>query len=284
MTYLKFDDSKVKKAFRNIANNCSPNRKIDNDYEKQLLSTFLSNNKDQLTKFDIALLKSGTTRFEDKNIKKAYKKIAEGNNNHKLDTPEEIKTAKNFLEKNKNNMSISDIKLFSNLIEAGDTTAGDIFIKIDGDNNNVIVVKGKDNRIETRTVTSPVEQQEKNEENTEKTTPSTNNESAKATTASNDENAIKIETPKTQPQQEKLYTIQSGDYWYKMVEENYNTASPKEIMQIVRKFKHEYFKNNEQKLRSKGYTSEKAGFMLKVGEQIALPINIVIDGKTISLK
>lgn len=218
--------------------------------------------------------------FDNKEVKNTYKSIAkmsDGNRKSKkiIDTDEERNALRAYVSANWDNINTNDRYVLSQL-SGIDFSTPVLNVEIEGNNNDVLIVTGENNTVvdtfvkQKETVeTDPVEVIKE---------PETEIEEVQEETIQNTV-LEQPETPKTKP-----YNIKKGDYWYKMVSEEYETASNSEITAIVRKFKQEYFEKNKSDLIRKGYTSAKSGFFLPVGSTFELPETVEVNGKTYKLK
>lgn len=215
--------------------------------------------------------------FDNKEVKQAYKSIAkmsDGNRKSRkiIDTDEEKNALKAYVSANWNNINTNDRYVLSQL-SGIDFYSPVLNIGIQGNNNNVLIVTNENN-----TIVDTFVKQEK----TAKFQPMPTNDSS-----GEEANKEEIQTPileETVKPKTKSYSIKKGDYWYKMVSEQYEISSNSEIMAIVRKFKQEYFEKNQNNLIRKGYTSAKSGFFLPVGGTFELPETVEINGKSYKLK
>ena len=268
MTFLKFDDSRIKKAFNRITSMDNNSGKIDSDRERDAVASLISGVSHQISKHDLALLKSGSLNFDNKDVKKDFKNSIDKNGNRKIDTEEEFNAVKKYLEENSDNLNNNDKNLLTNMMDSF-SSSPKVVVNVIGTNNKVQVTVGDDN---TTTIT------EKPKEAI--------NDSIKVI---EDIETTKAKTPEEENDNQpiattKQYEVKKGDYWYRMVKENYNTSSEVEVKQIIRKFKDEYFNKNKASLIKQGYTSSKSGFFLKVGEKYDLPTQVEVDGKIITIR
>ncbi len=101
------------------------------------------------------------------------------------------------------------------------------------------------------------------------------------------ESKIENEKPVTEPQSEKSkseYTVKQGDYWYKIVSEQYNISNGNDINAIVRQLKNEYYQSHKESLNKKGITSSRGNFMSPVGSNIEMPVTVEVNGRTYKIK
>lgn len=285
MTFFNFDDKRIQRAFNRISSTDNKNNKIDSQQEMDALAQLLSGVKHQISKHDMALLKSQALNFENKNIKKEYKNITGTNGNRIIDTEAEYKIAKDFLEKHRENMSIQDISLWKNMLDMYQSENPKIVINANvkqgsilqisiGENlSNKIISVDEQKQLSDKKNISPQPFPKANEKTEEKNITIENDLDKKK------ENEISKDTLHS-----KEYKIKKGDYWYKMIEENYDVKSSAEIMEIVRILKNEYFKNNKEELMKQGYKTSRANFFLKAGDIYKLPTSVIVKGKTIKLK
>lgn len=302
MPYFKFDDKKIQKAFNRIASVDNKSNKIDSEREVEAIGNLLSGCEGKISKHDIALLLSQTLEFDNKDIKKAFKEISGQNGNREIDTDEEYELAKKFLEENQDNMSDNDVSLFKNLMDVFKSNTQKIVINANVQNGGTLQIaigENLTNSINSNAEDSLKTELSQDEAPDEHNNPPDNNldedvvltdetdetevvvSDVKETSASD----VPIEKPMT-PVEDAVreYKVKGGDYWYKIIQENYNLSSHNEIMQVVRKFKQEYFEANKFELTKQGYNTPNDGFFPKAGYVFNLPKIITINEKTVELK
>ncbi len=208
--------------------------------------------------------------FDNKEVKNTYKsicKMSDGNRKSRkiIDTDEERNALRTYVDTNRDNINDNDMHVLS-VLSKMDLSVPTANVEVKGNNNSVLVVVGNDNTV--------VDTFKKHEESAEA--------QEEQVVEKQEVEDLKEEQP--QESKTKSYTVQKGDYWYKMVSEQYETASNSEIMEIVRKFKQDYFEANRNDLIRKGYTSAKSGFFLSVGSAFKLPETVEVNGKSYKLK
>lgn len=309
MSFFNFDDKRIQHVFNRIASIDNKSNKIDSEQEENALADLLSgclNSDGNVSEHDIALLRSGALNFDNRKIKKQYKAFAKADNkNREIDTKNERDLAKEYLEKNRDNMSFQDISIWQNMVGAdtvvqqenphtvikikADVAEGAVLQIAIGNNLTNIIEEGDgDSELEdTENLDDEVvalrQDVQPTDDKAEAKVPLENTDKEKVSSGSVEQKAQPVEV--VQPEiQTREYKIQGGDYWYKMVQENYGISAHNEVMQVVRKLKQEYFEANKSKLIQQGYTSPRAGFFPKAGEILNLPLVVQIDGKSVELK
>ena len=149
MTFLKFDDSRIKKAFNRITSMDNNSGKINSDRERDAVASLISGVSHQISKHDLALLKSGSLNFDNKDVKKDFKNSIDKNGNRKIDTEEEFNAVKKYLEENSDNLNNNDKNLLTNMMDSF-SSSPKVVVNVIGNNNKVQVTVGDDN---TTTIT-----------------------------------------------------------------------------------------------------------------------------------
>lgn len=75
------------------------------------------------------------------------------------------------------------------------------------------------------------------------------------------------------------YKVKSGDNWYAVAKAKYG-ASDADAVVIARKLKDQYFEANKETLTKVGINSSKGAFFAKVGDELCVPTEVNINGKT----
>jgi len=310
MSYFRFEDKKIQREFFKIASKDNKMRKIDSEYERKLLNDLLSQNKKNLSKHDIALLEAQTLNFEDKGLKKEYRKISNQNGkNRKIDTEKEKELFKKLIkELDSEKISENDKRVLEKMgyYDLDKTINVDLNIEEGAQVENLIIGKFGDEeytrynlsvngeKIVENKVLDGINLDVNLEELNNKLPPIGSGDKIPTDLVGAElgkgldskfsaENALPAEKKSPTPVKDDeskvvKYEVKKGDYWYKVVAEKYNISNHQDISKIVRKLKDAYFDKNKAELTKQGHANSKSGFMPKIGQHLELPAEIEIDG------